>query len=58
MSAEVTYTIELTRMERAALLLILIEYARWPKATQEWIDIVADKTTTLEGLITKLGETI
>jgi hypothetical protein len=50
-----TISIELTRMERAALICILIDYLRTPNNAREWYDVTSEKTTTLDDLMTKIA---
>lgn len=47
--------IELTTMERAALVGILVEYMLQPDSTKEWIDVVNDQTVTIEDLLAKVS---
>lgn len=46
-----SYVIRLTPTEHSAILGILVDYARQKDATEEWIDIVNEKTTTLDDLM-------
>jgi hypothetical protein len=55
---EIKYAIELTRTERAALICILIEYLRWPNSTAGWYDVLTEKTTTVDDLMTKIAGTL
>jgi hypothetical protein len=50
-----SYVIRLTPTEHSALLGILVNHARQPDATQEWVDVVNEKTTTLGDLMTLVG---
>lgn len=46
------YTLHLTQQQHSALVVILVDYARRPDSTQEWVDVLTDTTTTLSDLLT------
>lgn len=46
--------VELTILERNALVMVLVHYALQHDSTKEWIDVVTDETVTLGDLLTKL----
>jgi ribosomal protein L37E len=43
--------VELTRMEQSALTTILVDHMLRPDSTREWIDIIEQRTVTIEDLL-------
>lgn len=50
-----TVTLELTTLEQAALVGILVEFVLQPDSTREWIDVATGQVVTIEELLKKVS---